>query len=481
MLKYNNCYKGIYVQILFKYLFWLLSFFFLFIYYLLGTTLGHLTIGHLSEDYLSEKMNNKLEILALDLEQYPYIDSKIKINEGAILLLEGNFDVDNLDMKYDVKGESFQWNRSYIPYPIRLQGKLNGKSSHLSVMGEGNIFEGNTTYSFLHSSKYLEDLKISLNDINATQLLTFLKYRTVLLGKMDIEMQFDYYSAYKKKGSSSVVMDKVWLPDVSNEVPFSLNAKVIFKDLIHEFNANLNSEVANLKVENAYFNKPADILEANYTLAIDELGYFEPLLKHAFRGKLTTTGHIEFEQDNVFVNGTTPSLEGLLGYQYRDDFVEFDFEGISLEKILYQLEFPALLSSKVFGTASYDIKNEIILVNTKLKEARFRRTNLVDKIYQVTGINILDGVYNNSLFTAGYQDAILTSYLQIDNGINHLYMRDMRMNAKNNEITSDFEVKIDGEEFFGEIYGTLENPQVKLDMGRLIKYHINKRIENFFN
>jgi len=105
---------------------------------------------------------------------------------------------------------------------------------------------------------------------------------------------------------------------------------------------------------------------------------------------------------------------------------------------------------------------------------------MADKIYEVTDIDILKDVYNNSVFTGGYQNSILTSFLQIDNGINHLYLRNTRMNSKTNKITADFEVSIDGKEFIGEVYGTLEDPKVSLDMSKLIKYHINKKIENFF-
>jgi len=54
------------------------------------------------------------------------------------------------------------------------------------------------------------------------------------------------------------------------------------------------------------------------------------------------------------------------------------------------------------------------------------------------------------------------------------------MNSKTNEITADFEVAIEGQEFVGEVYGTLEDPKVSLDMSKLIKYQINKKIENFF-
>lgn len=469
------------MHLLLKYIVWLLSLGFLFLHYLLGTSLGHLTIGYLSEDALSKKMHNKLEVLALNLEAYPYIKSKIQINDGATLLLEGRFDVDDLAMHYEIKGENFQWNRSFIPYPIHLKGTLTGESSSLEVRGDGTIFEGNTSYAFVHTLEHLEDLKIRLNDINATQLLTFLKYRPLLIGKMDIEMQFDYYALYKKQGSSIVKMDKVLFPEISKEVPFTLDAEVTFKDLIHEFSADLNSPVAKLEIAEASFNKPADILEAKYALEIDELAYFEPLLEHAFRGELKTSGQVSFEQDKVFVKGSTKSLEGLLSYQYQNNVIDFGFEGLSLEKIVAQLEFPALLSSKVFGTASYDIKNEIVTLNTKLKEARFRRTNLVHRIYEVTGVDISQEVYNKNLFSAAYQEDSLTALLEIDNEVNHLYMPNLEMNAKTNSINSDFEVKIDGEEFFGEVYGTLEDPKVKLDMAKIIKYNINKKIKNFFN
>ena len=178
--------------------------------------------------------------------------------------------------------------------------------------------------------------------------------------------------------------------------------------------------------------------------------------------------------------GDSTSYAGLLEYDYRNDYLEIAFKGVSLEKLLRELSFPALLSSKVYGTASYDIKDKIVIFNTKLKETRFRRTKMTDQIYEFTGIDILKDVYDNSMFTGGYQDSVLTSFLQIDNGVNHLYLHNTTMNSKTNEVRADFEIAIDGQEFLGDIEGTLEDPEVNIDMSKLIKYQINKKIENFF-
>jgi hypothetical protein len=221
-------------------------------------------------------------------------------------------------------------------------------------------------------------------------------------------------------------------------------------------------------------------MKAEYGLQINELSYFKKFTGHEYQGELNTAGNVKYEAGNLFLIGDSTSYGGLLEYNYKNDYLEIEFNSVSLEKLLRQLSFPALLSSKVYGTASYDIEDDIVLVNTKLKETRFRRTQMTDKIYKMTDINILKDVYDNSLFTAGYQNSILTSFLQIDNGVNHLYLRNTRMNSKTNAITADFEVVIDEQEFLGEVYGTLEDPKVSLDMSKLIKYQINKKIENFF-
>jgi len=468
------------MRILLKYFFWLLSFVSLVLYYLLGTTLGHLNIGYLLENYLNKKSNNKLEVQRLDIEMYPYIEASLKINDHATLILKGEFNLNNSDMTYDLEGETFQWGRSIIPYPVDLRGTLKGDISYLKVEGAGSLFDGKTTYSFIRTPKRLENLKIDLNEVNATQLLTFLRYKTLLEGYMDIEMEFDYYTPYQKQGSSIVSMKKALIPEVSSEIPFSLDAKIIFDHLVHDFNADLYSDVGKLRIANGHYNRSAALLTADYGLQIKELAYFEEFLKHKFIGVFNTAGSLKYEQDELVVNGDTTHLEGLVEYQYKKNQIEFNFQSVSLEKILQQLAFPALLSSRVYGTASYDLKNEIVLVNTELKKTRFRRTKMADMLYQYTGVDILKDEYNDSVFSAAYEDPVLTSYLRINNGRNHLYLNDTRMNAKTNGISSDFEVKLDGEEFFGEIYGTLENPQVNLDMSKLFKYQLNKKIENFF-
>ncbi len=468
------------MKILFKYIFWLLSLFSLIIYYFLGTTLGHVSVGYLVEGYYSKKMGNKLEILSLNIERYPFIIAEVKINDGALLSLNGIADREDMNMSYHLRGENFKWSNYDIVDPINLKGKMTGEFSELFIEGQGEIFYGNTNYSFIKKSSRFETLKVKLNDINSKDLLKFLKYEFQVEGNVNVFMDFEYFSSFRKKGLAEVSMESAIIPKVSQELEFSLDAKIKYKDLLREFFIDVHSEIGKLRVANGYYNKSAGLIKAEYGLHLNELSYFEKLFGHQYQGELNTAGELKYEMGKLSLIGDSTSYGGLLAYKYSNDYLDVDFKGVSLEKVLRQLSFPALLSSKIYGSASYDIKDEIILINTQLKETRFRRTKMTDTIYDVTEINVLKDVYDDSLFTAGYQDSVLTSFLQIDNGINHLYLRDTRMNSKTNAITAKFEVLIEGQEFFGEVYGTLEDPKVSLDMSKLIKYQINKKIENFF-
>jgi hypothetical protein len=425
-------------------------------------------------------IDNKIEILSLDIEKYPNIVAEIQINDGALLSLNGIADEDNMSLNYHLRGDTFKWDEYNITNSASVKGKMEGNFSELFISGEGEIFHGKTMYQFTRKLNRLEDVELTLKSVDSKLLLDFLKYEKIVAGKVDVLMDFEYFSSYQRKGLAKISMKKATMLKVLEGSEFSLESKILVKNLLYKFSADINSDIGKLRLANGYYNKSADSIKAEYGLHINELSYFEELLGHQYQGELNTAGNLSYEMEKLTLLGDSLSYGGLLEYNYQNNYLDLKFQGVSLEKILRQLSFPALLSSKIYGTASYDIEDEIILVDTKLKETRFRRTNMTDKIYEMADIDVLKDVYDDSIFTAGYQDDILTSRLKIDNGVNHLYLKNTRMNSKTNKITADFEVMIDDQEFFGEVYGTLEDPKVSVDMSKLIQYQINKKIDNFF-
>ena len=468
------------MKVFLKYLLWLLSFFSLIIFYLFSTQLGHKTMGYLLGEYLSTKTYNKIEIQSFNLDNYPKLIIDMKINAGANVHLIGTADMHHVDMDYHLTGETYQWNNFFINSPINLKGHMKGLASQLDVRGRGEVFDGNVSYSFIKIPNKFKNMKILLHEVKSEEVLQFLKLKPLVRGRVNIQSEFKLFSKYEKEGKSNIVMRRGFMPTVAPYVPFTLNTTIDFENIAYTFNGEIKSEIGSLVVHNGHYHKSRKSGKSEYNLKIKELSYFEDFLKHRYSGPFNTQGVLTYKEKHVSLRGVTDKFDGQLEYEYKDKSVDLNLKGTSLVKMLRQFNYPALLSAKVYGNIDYDIDEQIILINTKLKKTRFRETKMTNMIYSTTGINVLADVYNDSSFVAGYQNERLTAILKIDNGKNHLYLNDTVLNRRTNSIDSNFEVRMQGEELFGKIYGTLESPSVSVDMKKLIKYQVEKKFGSWF-
>jgi len=467
------------MRIVIKYLLWFFSFITLIIFYLLSTSLGHKTLGDFLGNYLSKKSKNHLEVLWLDIDKYPYINMKVKVNHKAEVVLRGEANREELNMDYHLVGDSFQYGKIFLNDKLNLTGHLSGTPKEPFVTGEGKIFDGTTTFHFQKVSNQFKDMKIELKEVNSIKVLNFLHKPPLIVGKSDINADFKYFSSYKKKGNALISIKDATMPTVSGEVPFDLTSTIEFHDLEYQYRGKIDSNIGTLVIKEGLYHSSKHEVQAHYQLNLKELSYFEKFLKHKYSGTFQSEGIARYKND-LEVKGITEDFDGLLKYTYQDKNLNLNLEGISLVKLLKFLSYPTLLDSKVYGSVDYDMVDKIVLINTDLKEARFRQTKMTDMIFSATGIDMLKEVYNESCFMGGYQNAILSSVLKIDNGQEHIYLTKTKMNSKTNTINSDFEIKMRGEELAGEIYGTLKNPKVSVNMKKLINYQLNKQLSNMF-
>ena len=96
-------------------------------------------------------------------------------------------------------------------------------------------------------------------------------------------------------------------------------------------------------------------------------------------------------------------------------------------------------------------------------------------ILQTTGINLRKHVYDKSSFNGAYQHELLQATLKIDNGKEHLYLKEIKLHTAKKQIHAKFELKMQGQEFYGTIHGDLNNPKVSLDMKKLIRYQVEQQ------
>ena len=455
----------------------LLSILTIVVFYLLNTSLGHHTMAKSLSFFLSKKTKNSLSVSSLNIDNYPIISMNIKINNSATAFIKGVLNTKEVDMEYHLVGNSFKYNNINIEEKLDIKGKISGSLSQPYIEGEGKIFEGDIAFSFIKISKAFKNLKIALRNVNSKKLLIYLKKKPLLRGKADINAYFKYFSKYKSDGDALVYMKKATMPEVSGLVPFSFKSKIKFKDMEYFYDIGIKSNIGNMIVNDGYYHKSKHELKAKYALDLKELAYFEKFLKHKYSGDFKSEGDIKYYKKELTITGQSNKFDGLLKYKYAKDKVALNMYGTSLVKLLRLFSYPPLLSAKVYGSIDYHIKDKIVLINTQLKKTKFRKTKMTDMIFKRTGIDMLKDTYDYSSFVGGYQNSVLSSILKIDNGSDkHIYLTDTKMYSKTNAIKSKFEVQIAGEELFGTIYGTLKHPKVSIDMQKLLKYQLEKRI-----
>ncbi len=475
MIKYEKKFWWGEMRIFVKYFLWLLSFLTILFFYFLNTSIGHANLGYLVEGYLSKKTFNDIKVHSLDLRKYPHIVMDITVNGTSNVLLEGKVDKYKIDMDYHLKGKAFKFNNFYLGDNIDVQGSLYGPFSKLLVEGKGRAFDGNVVYGFTKIPTQIRDMNIMLEDVDSQKVLKFLKKPLIVEGKLDVDATFKAFSKYKKRGQAKIVMSHALMPDVAPKVPFSLHTTIDFDDIAYKYVGKIDSKIGNLIVTKGEYHQSRKVAQANYELHLKDLAYFEKFLKHKYIGGLDANGSVVYD-NGLLVKGYTHKFGGKLEYVYNQKNIDLKLKEVYLERLLKQFSYPIVIRSNVSGTITYNMKDKIVLMDTMLHKTRFVQTKMTKMIYDTIGVNLLSGEYDKSTFTGGYQNNLLSSELKIDDGKNHLYLVDTKMNAKNNKVNSKFELKMQGQEIYGDIYGTLKNPKVSVDMRKILKYQMNKQM-----
>ncbi len=312
-------------------------------------------------------------------------------------------------------------------------------------------------------------------------LLCFLSFLTIIiiylfnssLGHHSISQLLSVYISQKSNNDLEVSS-----LDINNYPKFSMNIKINNSAIAYikgtanrdKFNVDYHIKGENLKYNNIHIKHRVDIRGS--------LCQGESEKKYLYKMNIIKSNHKEFfsrgEIDNsnkyMTIIGSSSTFDGLLTYKYNQDTLTFHLDGLSLVKLLYFFSYPPILSAKVYGNVDDDIKNRVIRFDTKWIETKFRKTELTDKIFTLTGIDILQESYDNSSFLGAYQDSTLYANLKIDNGEGrHLYFTDLRLNSKTDLISSKIEFGIVGRKLYGKLGGTLKEPKVSIDIKRVIK------------
>ncbi len=448
-----------------RYTLLLLALFLLIIFYFFNTSMGHENLKNFLESSLSKKTDNKIEVISLNLDHYPNLIIKLKINNALNVTLRGELDNEEMSMRYHLTGEKFQLNTLLVNDKIDIKGTLVGSFDSLEVTGTGKAFDGKVDYTFTNLPSVIQDMNLEMKEVNSSKVLNFLEQKEFIQGQVDIKAHFTKFSKYEKQGGATIKMKQAYVPMLKVKTPFKLNAQIKFENIKHKFNAKLTSTLGKITITNGTYNNSKKIFNSLYHIHLTNLSYFEKLLHHQYKGAFNSTGSIYYNNDDeqLKIKGETSKLGGELRYLYHNKDIDLKFNNLSLKKLLYQLNTPILFNSKINGSINYSAKEDLVVINTQLKKTRFVPSKLTQTIQHKLKTNLLKGSYEQSYFSGGVKEDVLSAILTLDNGRNYIKLSKIKLNLQNNKLSSKFKLKMRGTKVEGKIYGTLEKPQIKIE------------------
>ena len=436
--------------------------------------MGHENIRSFLESSFSEKTEKKIEITSLNLDYYPDLRITLKVNDTLNVTLKGALNSKEMSMQYHLTGEKFKLNTLLINDKIDITGTLVGSFDALKVTGKGKALDGKIDYEFTNTPTVIKNLNVKMQEVNSSKILNFLEQKPFIQGQVDIKAHFTTFSEYEKQGNSEIHINKALIPQLSENIPSVFNARIEFRNLDYYYKGDIYSKVVSVKFNNGHYYIGRKLAECDYKMHIKDLAYFEKKLE----GELDLNGSLTYDNyRNIFIiKGDTSDFGGDLSYIYKKNNIDFKLTSVSLETLLRKFSYPVLFSSNIYGKINYNLKEKILIINTKLKQTHFKHTKLSDIIYDKLKVDMLVGGYDQSYFLAGYQDSVLSSTLKIDNGINYIYLTDTKMNMLNNSINSKFEMKLKNQEIVGKIYGTLKNPKVWINKRKYFQHETKRHL-----
>jgi hypothetical protein len=356
---------------------------------------------------------------------------------------------------------------------VNISGHFYGPFSRLLIRGEGTALDGQIRFDGVKSDDTLKNVTVTMKDIHAKKLYTLLGEPDLPHGKATLELHLEFLNNEHKKGT----LDYTLKNGTYDTLPLDLRSNVTIEDNLYKFTGDLNLNGSKVHFTKGLHDSDKDSTHAFYKLDIKDLTTLEPLFGHEYNGPFYAIGTIDYK-DKFLIRGLSKSLGGITDFLYKEDVLYVDFKDTSLKDLLNLFSYPKRLDAKTNGSVNYHHKKDLLLVNTKLNDAKFLPSELVDDIYKKSGVYLTDEIFNESTLELTYKNDIILGSIKLSNAGGHIFLTDVRIDTDKKLINANFDASLQKQALTGKIYGPLDKPKVDINFQKLIRHEIDKQMDS---
>lgn len=472
---------------------------------------GSIVSGNLNANLMSEgldfanfnvdvKINNaKLnsaevkKIAKLELPNTSFsLDAKAKAKNSNIsynaLLASNLLNIKKLNGTYDLKSTELSTDLNAFIDDLsqfnaitgqNLQGKaeLSAKAHIISSQVQNLNADANIAGGLIKADSNGKKLDLDIGKLDLSKVFTIVGMPNYASGIVNAKVRLDDMNFNNLNGKISAdvkgflnaavlsqIMDKKF-PENTN---YNLNIKADLKNNIADFEGVLNSSLANLSDFKGKFDISKKVLNSDYVLDIADFSKLGFLLDRKLKGKASFNGNIGFDKTLNFTALSKNLFEGKLDSTLKNNILNAKLEGVDLSTLANGLDFIDIYQSKANLEAKYNLVSEQGEVNVDMKEGRLKPNAITAALKIITLKDITTDVFHTANAKALINKENIKLDLNIQADRSYVLISSGMLNSKSGSLKLPFDIKIDRANFKGNITGTTQNPQVKLEASSVV-------------
>lgn len=420
--------------------------------------------------------NNNFEIASKTLIENGIVNSVSNLASNLFKIdnLKAIYNLKEKDLKADFKAsvddlsKLKEFTKQTLKGNLKASGDVNMKNNAL----KGLNLNVNTLGGEIKASSNGSNLNADVNNLKLNDIFALIGQNPLASGDLKAKINLSSIDIKNLNGtaninlSNSILNDKELSKMLNKEFPKNIklnaNSDINIANSIANFNAVINSDLANLKKLNGSFDINQNSLNANYEAFVNDLSKLAFVTGKKMIGSVGLNGEIKKDAKNLVATANSDLFDGKFKANLTNENLKATFDKFKIEKLTHMLDFGEFyegIGDLVFNYNTLAQKGDF---NVDINEGRLTPSKLTTAISIATQKDITKEIFNDSYVKGVINQGLVEFKSQMKAPKMDLNVTKGTLDTKTSKINIPVLINIEKTDIAADVTGTTKNPKVNV-------------------
>ena len=420
--------------------------------------------------------NNNFEIASKTLIENGIVNSVSNLASNLFKIdnLKAIYNLKEKDLKADFKAsiDDLSKLKEFTKQTLKGNLKASGDVSMKNNALKGLNLNVNTLGGEIKASSNGSNLNADVNNLKLNDIFALIGQNPLASGDLKAKINLSSIDIKNLNGtaninlSNSILNDKELSKMLNKEFPknvkLNANSDINIANSIANFNAVINSDLANLKKLNGSFDINKNSLNANYEAFVNDLSKLAFISGKKMIGSVSLNGEIKKDAKNLVATANSDLFDGKFKANLTNENLKATFDKFKIEKLTHMLDFGEFyegIGDLVFNYNTLAQKGDF---NVDINEGRLTPSKLTTAISIATQKDITKEIFNDSYVKGVINQGLVEFKSQMKAPKMDLNVTKGTLDTKTSKINIPVLINVEKTDITADVTGTTKDPKVNV-------------------